>query len=64
MVAKDVPPYAIVAGNPTQVVKMRFADEDIATLQALAWWDWPIDKITRNLHLISAGDVQALRDCE
>lgn len=62
--AKDVPPYAIVAGNPAKVVKMRFADADIDTLQALAWWDWPIDRISRNLHLITAGDVQALCDCE
>jgi virginiamycin A acetyltransferase len=39
-VVKDVPPYAIVGGNPAKVIKYRFTDEQIKNLQAIAWWDW------------------------
>jgi virginiamycin A acetyltransferase len=39
-VVKDVPPYAIVGGNPAKIIKYRFSDEQIADLQNIAWWDW------------------------
>lgn len=61
-VVKDVPAYCIVAGNPAKVVKKRFDDETIERLQKIAWWDWDIEKITRNLHLISNLDVDALEN--
>lgn len=60
MVVKDVPAYSIVAGNPAKVVKMRFDDTTIARLQKIAWWDWPIEKINRNLKLICNLDVNGL----
>ncbi len=60
VVVKDVPPYSIVAGNPAQVVKMRFDDSTIARLLQLAWWNWPIDKINNNLSLISNLDIDRL----
>ena len=60
MVAKDVPPYAIVAGNPARVVRRRFADDVVERLLALAWWNWDIDRITRNVDLLRNGDVAAL----
>ena len=41
MVTKDVPPYAIVGGNPARVLKYRFDPEIIDALQRIAWWDWP-----------------------
>ena len=40
VVAKDVPPYAIVAGNPAQIVRYRFDEKTILGLQEIAWWDW------------------------
>lgn len=61
VVVRDVPPYAIVGGNPAQVIKQRFPAEVVAALLELAWWDWPIERITRCLDLITAGDVEALR---
>lgn len=60
VVKKDVPPYAIVAGNPARVVKMRFDDATIQRLLAIAWWDWDIAKINRNLQKICSLDVDAL----
>lgn len=59
-VVKDVPPYAIVGGNPGKVLKMRFDDKTIERLVNIAWWDWDIEKITRNLKLITSADVEAL----
>lgn len=60
VVSRDVPPYAVVAGNPAQVVRMRFAPEVVARLLELAWWDWPIEQILAALPAIEAGDVAAL----
>lgn len=60
VVSGDVPPYAIVAGNPARIVRRRFDDTTIARLVEIAWWDWPIDKITRNLSAIRGADLSRL----
>lgn len=62
VVVKDVPPYAIVAGNPAKVVKMRFDDKTIERLEKISWWNWNIDKISANLKLISQLDIEALEE--
>ena len=60
VVTKDVPPYAIVGGNPAKIIRQRFSDSQIAALLALEWWHWPLDKITRNVELLTGNDVDAL----
>lgn len=60
MIVKDVPPYSIVAGNPAKVVKKRFDDATIERLLQIAWWDWNIDKINKNLDLICHLDIDRL----
>jgi virginiamycin A acetyltransferase len=60
VVTHDVPPFAIVAGNGAKVVKMRFEKRTITRLLAIAWWDWPVEKITRNLNAIRGSDIDAL----
>ncbi len=60
VVTKDVPAYAVVAGNPAKVLKMRFDDETIARLESLGWWDWPIESITKALPAITQGNIDAL----
>lgn len=47
VVTKDVPPYAIVGGNPAKVIKYRFAPDEIQALQTIAWWDWPCEELVR-----------------
>ena len=49
VVAKDVPPYAIVGGNPARVIKYRFPPPVIEALLQLRWWEWSIEKIHENL---------------
>ncbi len=61
VVARNVPPYAVVGGNPATVIRMRYPDELITELLAIAWWDWPIDKIEANLSALTDGDLSALR---
>ncbi|HEV7257466.1 MAG TPA: CatB-related O-acetyltransferase [Bosea sp. (in: a-proteobacteria)] len=60
-VVKDVPPYAVVVGNPGRVVKLRFPEETIAALLAIRWWDWDAGKIARNVQAIAGADIDALR---
>lgn len=39
VVTKDVPPYAVVAGNPARIVKYRFDEETIERFLELQWWN-------------------------
>jgi virginiamycin A acetyltransferase len=60
VVASDVPPYAIVAGNPARVVRFRFPDHEIQQLLRAAWWNWPMQLITEQVRLIMAGSPAEL----
>ena len=48
VVVKNVPPYAIVGGNPAKVIKYRFPPHVIKALLRIKWWDWSLDKIHDN----------------
>ncbi|MBN9250526.1 MAG: chloramphenicol acetyltransferase [Mesorhizobium sp. 61-13] len=60
VVTHDVPAYAIVAGNAAKVVKMRFDNRTVERLLRLAWWDWSVEKINRNLNAIRGSDLNRL----
>lgn len=60
VVTKDVPPYTIVGGVPAKEIRKRFGPEVIARLQALKWWDWPVDKIREYLPYLKHGDLDKL----
>lgn len=45
VVTKDVPPYAIVAGNPSRLIRMRFEDHVIEALLKIQWWHFSEDKL-------------------
>ncbi|WP_086555500.1 CatB-related O-acetyltransferase [Acetobacter sp. DmW_043] len=57
IVTKDVPPYAVVAGNPAKILKFRFEQHIIDKLLKISWWNWEDEKIDDFLHLIMSEDV-------
>lgn len=63
VVVSDVPAYTIVGGNPAIPIKQRFSPEAIEILEAVAWWNWPVEKITCHLQVIVSGDIKALKEC-
>ncbi len=60
VVGGKIPDYAVVAGNPAKVLRMRFPDATIAKLLELAWWDWPTARIERAIAAIEGADIEAL----
>jgi acetyltransferase-like isoleucine patch superfamily enzyme len=51
-VVKDVLPYEVIGGNPARHIKFRFSNDVIIQLLEIAWWDWPQDKILKNIALL------------
>lgn len=56
-ITKDVPPYAIVAGNPGKIVKYRFNEEQIESLNKIAWWDWDEEKIKQEALFMWSNNI-------
>ena len=50
VVGGTIPPYTIVAGTPAKVLRLRQPPEIAERLIALAWWDWPHDRLRQNLN--------------
>ena len=57
VVTKDIPPYAIAAGNPARIVKYRFDGETVEKLLKIRWWDWPDQLVKDNVRLICSDAV-------
>ena len=62
VVASDIPPYTVAAGNPCRVIRKRFDEELIAFLLDLKWWDWEIEKIEENFEALSSGNLSLIRE--
>ncbi len=45
VVTKDVPPYAIVGGNPAEVISYRFDRETCTKLNKIQWWNFSDDEL-------------------
>ena len=61
-VVRDVAPYSVVGGNPASIIRTRFDEDTIKRLLSIRWWDWPIDRITRNVAYLTGGDLNQLVD--
>lgn len=60
MVTKDVPPYAVVGGNPAKIIKYRFAHADVDRIKSLNLYALPENKLIELQPLLSSGDISAL----
>ena len=58
VVSKDVPPYAVVAGNPATIKKFRFSEDIINRLLKLEWWNWPKEKLRNALPLLNSTNIE------
>ena len=59
VVTKDVPPYAIVGGNPARVIRYRHTEEQRAALLEIRWWDWPDEQVRAAVPLLAGKDIDA-----
>ncbi|MCB1457648.1 MAG: antibiotic acetyltransferase, partial [Nitratireductor sp.] len=62
VVTRNVGPYEIVAGVPARRLRMRFADNVIERLLALAWWDWPELQLHEAIPDMQAMEITAFLD--
>ena len=61
VVASDVAPYTIVAGNPAKLIRKRFDDELTAQLLKFKWWDRSIDEINSLIPILTSGDLKKVK---
>jgi phosphonate metabolism protein (transferase hexapeptide repeat family) len=62
VVSRDVKPYAIVTGIPARQQRLRFAAQTIERLLALAWWDWPDERLFEAIPDMQSLGVEAFVD--
>ncbi len=61
LVTKDVAPYTIVGGIPAKPIRKRFPEEIITELLKIEWWNWPEEKIAKNIEAIQSGYIEQLK---
>jgi phosphonate metabolism protein (transferase hexapeptide repeat family) len=55
VVTRDVEPFAVVAGVPARRLRWRFEEDVRRRIEALAWWDWPAERLA-----LAIPDMQVL----
>ena len=58
LVTRDVPAFAIVGGNPADLIRYRFPEPIREALEQIAWWDWPEERVLSSVDLLCATDVE------
>ena len=57
VVTRDVPPYAIVAGNPARLVRLRFDEATVEALLGTRWWELPRGSVVPLLPLLMSERI-------
>jgi acetyltransferase-like isoleucine patch superfamily enzyme len=58
LVSKHVPAYAVVGGNPAEIIRYRFEEDLRRRLLALRWWEWDDTELAGVSRWLT-GDVEA-----
>ena len=61
VVASDIEPYTIVAGNPAKLIRKRFDDDLIALMLAFKWWDKEVEEIRELIPLLTDKDTEKVK---
>ncbi len=62
VVTKDVPPYAIVGGNPAKIIRFRFDEETIEFLENLKWWDFSPELVVEAIPYLTSIDIEKSKE--
>lgn len=57
VVANDVAPFAIVAGNPAREIRIRFDPKTVEALLRIRWWDWPDEEVLARWQELCSPDI-------
>ena len=57
VVTQNIPPYAIVAGNPARIIRYRFSPEIIRELLSIQWWHWPHEDVMKAAPYLFSEDI-------
>jgi acetyltransferase-like isoleucine patch superfamily enzyme len=57
-VIKDADPYTLVGGNPANMIKKRFTEEQIEKLLEIKWWYWSDEKIDKFAPLLCNPEIE------
>jgi len=49
VVTRDVPDFAIVAGNPARLLRYRFDEKTRQLVLASRWWEHPVEEVAKHL---------------
>ncbi|MNJ76094.1 Chloramphenicol acetyltransferase [compost metagenome] len=58
VVTRDVPPFAVVGGNPCKHIRWRFEEDVRALLLEAAWWDWPMEEVKAVARMLCSADQE------
>jgi acetyltransferase-like isoleucine patch superfamily enzyme len=58
VITKDVPPYAIVGGNPAQIIRYRFGEVGIKKLLEIKWWNKTPEEIDRLMPYLLSDNIE------
>jgi virginiamycin A acetyltransferase len=64
VVTRNVPAYYIAGGNPVRLIRPRFNQDLVDYLLEQRWWDWPPERILRNLDALCSADIERIRSVE
>ena len=62
VVGSNVDPYTIVAGNPARVIRKRFSDKLIQTMEELKWWDLSIEEINDLIPTLTSSNLEKVTE--